>query len=170
MALAPADETVLRHNLDERSLGRSSETAGRGVVEAIPKAAASSGLADRRHFEIPLGRLVPARCADDNGFNAADLERRVAGREEPVAKASDSRQSEKPGQELTARGQRLRVVGFHGMSRTHRKPRFGVRWFGRTQFRKNTVMRAGPSDHAPPRMILYIPSDGPGGFSAGLVE
>ena len=33
---------------------------------------------------------------------------------------------------------------------------FGVVWLGRTQLRKNTVTRRGPSDHAPPRTILYL--------------
>ena len=31
---------------------------------------------------------------------------------------------------------------------------FGVRWLGLTQFWKNTVMRRGPLDHEPPRVIL----------------
>lgn len=57
--------------------------------------------------------------------------------------------------------------GSQGASRTHRKPRLGDRCVGRTQLRKKTVTRLGPSDQAPPRTILYWPAAGPGGLSAG---
>src|SRR6266511_5019567 len=51
---------------------------------------------------------------------------------------------------------------------TQRKPTFGVRWFGRTQLRKNTVTRLPASDQAPPRIILYSPVAGPRGFRDSL--
>ena len=52
-------------------------------------------------------------------------------------------------------------------SRTQRNPRLGVRWLARTQLRKKTVTRFGPSDQAPPRIILYSPSAGPCGLRSG---
>src|SRR5436190_1351285 len=62
--------------------------------------------------------------------------------------------------------------GSYGLasSRAQRIPMVGWRWLGRTQLRKNTVVRAAGSLHAPPRITRYAPVSGPLGSTAGDLE
>ena len=168
VALAPANQAFLRGDPDQCRLSRAPKSAGRSVVQAVPEPGASGGVPHRRHFDVPLRRLVPSRRANHQRFNASNLQRSIAARKELFAERCARSQPDSAGQEASA-GAFAAIARHHqGTSCAQRNPRFGVRWLGRTQLRKKTVIRFGPLDQAPPRTMRYMPSAGPCGFSAGL--